>query len=161
MPGTPLAKRAEVALRRSQAIEMRNNNATWEEVAEALDYASPGAAHTDVQRALKAYVDMQGLAAEELRARELADLDALKDKAREVMNRRHVVVQNGKVVREWVDGEPGEALEDSGPVLAAMDRLLKISERRARLLGLDAPVKVEGGVTVNYNIVGINMEALR
>lgn len=161
MSGTPVAKRAEVALRRTEAIKMRNGGATWEEVAETLGYASRGAAQTDVTRALKAYVDMQGLAAEELRARELSDLDAIRDRVLDVMNRRHVIVQNGKIVRDWVDGEPGEPLEDSGPVLAAADRLLKISERRARLLGLDAPVKVEGGVQVTYNIVGINMETLR
>ncbi|MFC6575537.1 hypothetical protein ACFQBS_02020 [Planomonospora parontospora] len=38
--------------------------------------------------------------------------------------------------------EEGVAL-DHGAVLAAMDRVLKIMDRRARLLGLDAPARHE------------------
>ncbi len=38
---------------------------------------------------------------------------------------------------------PNEPLRDRAPVLAAIDRLLKIEERRAKLLGLDAPVRAE------------------
>lgn len=161
MTGPSTAKRAEVALRRQQAIEMANGGATYAEIADTLGYSSASAVGVDVRRALDSYIELQQQSAEELRARALSNLDALASKVVEVMGRRHLVVQNGKVVREWHDGEPGEPLEDSGPVLAAIDRLLKIEERRAKLLGLDAPVKVEGGVTVNYNIVGINMEALR
>lgn len=57
--------------------------------------------------------------------------------AMEVLEREHVTVSNGRVV-SLDDGTP---LPDDGPVLQAIDRLLRIQERRARLLGLDAPVK--------------------
>jgi hypothetical protein len=40
-----------------------------------------------------------------------------------------------------VRGEDGEPVLDDAPVLAAIDRLLRIQERRARLLGLDAPTR--------------------
>ena len=56
-----------------------------------------------------------------------------------VMATRHVVTQNGRIVR----GDAGQPIEDPGPRLAAIDRALRILERRARLLGLDAAVKVD------------------
>jgi hypothetical protein len=50
---------------------------------------------------------------------------------------------------------------DDGPVLSAIDRLVRISESRRKLLGLDQPAKmnVSGGLT--YEVVGIDPEALR
>jgi cell division septal protein FtsQ len=75
-------------------------------------------------------------AGDELRALELARLDRLEIAANEVLEREHVTVSNGRIV---VLGE--SPLPDDAPVLAAIDRLLKIQERRARLLGLDAPTK--------------------
>ena len=54
----------------------------------------------------------------------------------DVLQRNHVVVSQGRVVE--LDGVP---IPDDAPVLAAIDRLLKIQERRAKLLGLDAPTQ--------------------
>jgi hypothetical protein len=74
-----------------------------------------------------------------LRSLELARLDALQGRTWAVMEREHVTVSHGKIIR----GEDGKPLRDDGPLLAAVDRLLKIAERRARLLGLDAPTRTE------------------
>lgn len=162
MAGTTIAKRAEVALRRQHAIEMRNNDAEWKEIAEALGYADAGAACKDVSRALDAYVRQQGMAIEHLRARELANLDALAETATEVMLARHVVVSHGRIVCEEDEFGNQVPLVDSAPTLAAMDRLLRIAERRAKLLGLDMPVKVDLTATaVEYNFVGINIQAVQ
>ena len=82
------------------------------------------------------------------------ELDELAQAARAVLERKHLVVSQGRVVRlgkPYIDKETGEAevddgrgepLEDDAPVLQDIDRLLKIQERRARLLGLDAPQRV-------------------
>jgi hypothetical protein len=162
MAGTTIAKRAEVALRRQQAIEMRNNDAEWKEIAEALGYADAGAACKDVSRALDAYVRQQGLAIEHLRARELASLDALAEKAVEIMQGRHPLVSHGRIVKEEDDFGNEVTLLDPAPALGAMDRLLRIAERRAKLLGLDMPVKVDLTATsVEYNFVGINIQAVQ
>jgi hypothetical protein len=56
-----------------------------------------------------------------------------------VLERNHVTVSHGRIIR----GENEEPLLDDGPVLTAIDRLLKIQERRAKLLGLDAPARHE------------------
>lgn len=48
------AQRARTADRRRRAVDMRIAGATWEQIARQLGYASPGAACTDVKRALEA-----------------------------------------------------------------------------------------------------------
>lgn len=80
---------------------------------------------------------------------ELLRLDEFEQRARQVLTRHHITVNNGRVIS--VDGEP---LQDDGPVLAAIDRLIKIEDARRRnnesqrkLLGLDAPTKVDAQVT--------------
>jgi len=80
--------------------------------------------------------------ADQYRQVELDRLDGLAVKAYEVLARDHVVAQQGRIVRD----DEGKPLLDDGPVLQAIDRLVKISERRAKLLGLDAAVKVDAQV---------------
>ncbi|GAA2395473.1 hypothetical protein GCM10010404_61300 [Nonomuraea africana] len=85
-----------------------------------------------------------------------------------------MTVSQGRVVRlgqpfidddgnAAVDDGRGEPLEDDAPVLAAIDRMLKIQERRAKLLGLDIPVKqlVGGDVTVTYQFEGVDLGELQ
>jgi hypothetical protein len=43
--------------------------------------------------------------------------------------------------------EDGVIVRDAGPRMAALDRIVKVEDRLAKLLGLDAPVKAD--VTVN------------
>ncbi|MCE7081148.1 hypothetical protein [Streptomyces sp. ST2-7A] len=92
---------------------------------------------------------------------EVARLDDLLARTHSVLNRTHWVVHSGEIVYAPIDyvrddrgdialdeeGHPRatsvERLIDDAPVLAAIDRALKISESRRRLLGLDAPAKVE------------------
>jgi hypothetical protein len=85
--------------------------------------------------------------ADEVRALELDRLDQLQQVALAVMGADHPLVSEGRVVRvEQADGTK-VPLQDHGPVLAAMDRFLKIQDRRAKLLGLDAPTKVDATIT--------------
>lgn len=79
----------------------------------------------------------------------LSRLDALEEAAHEVLRREHITVNNGRIIS--LDGVP---LPDDGPVLAAIDRLVKIEDARLRngealrrILGLDMPVKVDATVT--------------
>lgn len=76
----------------------------------------------------------------EQRAISLERLDGMTAAALKVLQTMHYVVDHGQVVAHPQTGEP---LLDDGPVLAAIDRLHKIEERRARLLGLDMPQLVE------------------
>lgn len=140
MPGGPREpktspRRVATAIRRGKALQMRLAGIPYGQICETLGYSSRANAINDVRRALVATVNEP---ADELRALEVQRLDVLWNTAMKVLTRLHVTVNNGKVIH--LDGLP---VQDDGPILAAIDRLLKIQERRAKLLGLDAPKAFE------------------
>jgi hypothetical protein len=157
---TPKAKRAEVAARRDRAVRLRIEGQSWQVIADQLGYASRGAACQDVARALDFALKEQKISTDQWRELQLQRLDALRAKVWGVVERRHVALSGGTVVRD-VDPISGETstIVDDGPTLAAVDRLLKIEEREARLRGLDAPVTVDAGIKVRYELVGVDIEA--
>ncbi len=137
----------KTAHRNAEACELRAQGWTYRRIAAhfGIDVHT---AHDAVQNGLR---DIIKEPAEAVRQFELDRLDAelvrltdLEDAAREVLQRHHVTVSNGQVVR--LDGDP---IIDDAPVLQAIDRLLKIEEQRRKngesrrkLLGLDAPSRV-------------------
>ena len=118
-----------------QAAQMRSLSKTYREIGEHFG-VNPSSAYQMVQRAIE---DIPREATSELVALELAKIDYLEQRAVAIMEKRHVFVsQGGKVV---YDGQ--EKLEDDGPTLQAINTLAKLGERRAKLLGLNAPVRSE------------------
>lgn len=105
----------------------------------------------------------------------IAKLDAAEARIWEVIRRRHLMVNAGQVVTvPKIDSKTGDmvvtaegadvvtALEDDGPILAAVNGALdKIWRRRAALLGLDAPTKVETTGTYEYTVNGVDPEVMR
>lgn len=134
------AQRANTAQRRREAIDMRMAGSSYQQIADALGYATRGAACQDVTRALEQAVAEQTQSAEAYREEELQRLDLLLTEAWAILKRAHVTVSHGKLIYDERTGEP---LLDDGPTLQAIDRILKIQERRSKYLGLDAPTKVE------------------
>ncbi|MET0416044.1 MAG: hypothetical protein ABW022_08490 [Actinoplanes sp.] len=134
------AKRADTARRRSEAIAMRMAGHTFEQIAQALGYTSRGAACQDITRALETAVVEQARSVEAYREEELQRLDALLAEAWAVLKRQHLTVSHGRVI---YDDSTGEPILDDAPTLSAIDRILKIQERRAKFLGLDAPQRHE------------------
>ncbi len=125
----------ETAERDAQACRLRARAWTYTEIARELGFASPGHAYQSVQRALVAIVQEP---AEELIRIETARLDEMWRVAVDAMRDTYPMVQHGRIIEFR-----GVPLEDPGPKLAAIDRLLKIMDRRARLLGMDAPKQIE------------------
>jgi hypothetical protein len=74
---------------------------------------------------------------------EIGKLDELEERLWSIIDEDHYTISNGQVVYT----ETGEAVPDIDPVFKAMDKIIKISERRSKLLGLDKPVRVEATVT--------------
>lgn len=163
MPRPNIVERAKILDRRAKACKLRVQGYTYAQIAEQLGYSSEKVAQVDVSRALKSYVEYQAQSVEELRAAELAKLEAAERVVNKVLKRKHVLVNNGRVV--YTDDEDGHGINpiiDDGPTLAAVDRVVKISESRRKLLpGVDAPSKVEGtvGGTVEY-VVKVAQEEL-
>lgn len=161
------------ARRDAEAARLRGRGWTYQRIADELG-VSKQTAYDAVQRALR---DTLEEPAADVRQLELARLDDMYAAVMGVLEREHITVSQGRVVRRRLvdeqgmpiitgsdaDGKPiyaEEDIVDDGPVLAAVDRLLKIQERRAKLLGLDAPTKAEVGGKLSYEIVGVNLEAL-
>jgi hypothetical protein len=64
-------------------------------------------------------------------------------------------------VKPFMAGDQGLVeYRDDGPVLAAAKAILGIEERRAKLLGIDAPTKIGVSATVRYEVVGVDPEVL-
>jgi hypothetical protein len=123
--------------RDARAVELRRRNLNYRQIANELGFSSVASAHGAVQRGL---ADTVAETNDEVRRLELDRLDDMARAALRVLAKTHYAVSHGQVVRHPVTGE---ALVDDGPTLAALDRLLKIMDRRAKYLGLDAPTRVE------------------
>jgi hypothetical protein len=127
----------DTAQRDAEAARLRSDGLSYQQIADKLGYSHRENARRAVSRALLAIVAEP---AEDLRALELARLDQMWIDVLEVLRREHVTVSHGRVIYSEETGQP---IIDDGPVLSAIDRLLRIQDRRAKLLGLDAPSKHE------------------
>lgn len=105
---------------------------TYQQVADHFG-VSKKTAWESVDRAIVATAAIGGDIA---RAAELVKLDAMETACWAVLRRRHITISHGRVVESPETGEP---LEDDEPVLRATATLLRVAERRAKLMGLDAP----------------------
>jgi len=123
---TPKARRAQVAERRAQAVELRCGGASWETIAATLDYASRGAACTDVTRALDQRLADLGTRVDRLRTLALERLDAT-------------------LRAVWPLLDSGDPLT----VVRAAGTVVRVEQRRARLEGTDAPTRVSAAVAVS------------
>jgi hypothetical protein len=111
----------------AQALKMRQAGASYDDIARVLGYKSASGAYHAIKAGLKKTLQEP---AEELRFLELSRLDeALK--------------------AIWPDVRKGS--------LFAIDRFLKISERRSRLLGLDAKTEI----ALHGEILAGNIDVIR
>lgn len=146
----------DTAQRDAEAAQLRGKGWGYQKIADHFGI-SVSTAYEAVQRALRA-VRAEGAA--EVKELELERLDVMYDAVMKVLEARHVTVSNGKVIQlPDADGKL-VPLEDDAPVLQAVDRLLKIQQRRAALLGLDAEQKVSVSGGVRYEVVGIDADHL-
>lgn len=139
--------------RDAEAFRMKSRGATLVEIAMALAYTDS----SHVSKALKRHIDrIVTPAADEYRKLMDERLDHMRREALRVLETTHYKVNNGVVVHAtleecgcpaWETCPHAKPLLDDSPVLAAIDRLLKIEERQARLHGLDAPVKHDVSVS--------------
>ncbi len=154
------ARKEIQADKRAMALQLRKDGNSYERVGILLgsQYNQDGSPFTLVYArtlVLDAIKDIYREDAKTLTKLELEKLDDLQLEALNVLRTEHVLVSNGAVIRTHVRDEHGKLefdsetglpksvpIRDDGPTLAAIDRLLKIAERRSRLLGLDKPTKI-------------------
>jgi hypothetical protein len=117
LPRCPRRTPASVA-RHAEAVKLKVAGSTYDDIARVLGYADHSGARLAVKAGLNARLDASGT--EELRQIELERLERLQ------LSRWELAL------------DPGLDSSD-----AALDRVLRIMKRRAELLGLDAPVKLQ------------------
>lgn len=144
-PNQQPSHKAMVAQRRARAIELKNRGLSWQQVAEQMpEYrdseGNPSAAFAcvDVTRALQQANKELSMGVEEYREAARMRLDGLRRQVFAVLARPHFVLHAGQIVQD----ENGNPMRDDGPVLAAVDRLLRIEERQAKIDGTDASEKL-------------------
>lgn len=132
-----------------EILRMRREGMSFPQIAKHYG-ETQGYIHKLYRKALKDIIVEE---VDEVRRIEIARLDELYQAAQAVLQQVHPLVSGGAVVRDTVDDENGQPildenknpitarLQDVGPKLAALDRALKVMERRAKLLGLDMPTK--------------------
>jgi hypothetical protein len=132
---TRAERQAAAGRRRAQVVQLRLAGASFEEIGGQLGVSDTRAHQLwadALQRTVKEPADQQ-------RMLELQRLDQLQAAATAVLQATHHVIQGAKVVAD----DQGRPYVDHGPILAAVNTLVRVMERRARLLGLDAPARVD------------------
>lgn len=139
---------ANAANRAALAVSLRARKLTYEQIARQCGYGSAAACYNAVQRELQRTVNQN---VDELRREEL-----------DILNRLHAAIWPLAVceIGCYPDGLAKDDEEEDGgekkkkrkgPSLYAVDRVLAISERRAKLMGLD--VLRESNVAANLVVV--------
>lgn len=118
------------------------NDWTCKQIGEALDVTVP-TAFRYVQAGLRASKVIAQATAEQARAAHRARLEYATDIAVAVMEREHVHVSQGRVVKD----SSGVPLLDDGPKLAAAGVVKGLSESLRKLDGLDSATKIDTTIT--------------
>lgn len=129
------------AQRDAEVARLRARGHTFQQIADQLGFNS----RSDARRAWKRVIDGIVIEArEDVLKLELDKLDAMERQILRVMDTFHYTVSDGRIVYTGDKEDPDRTpLEDDGPVLAAVDRWLKVSQHRAKLMGVYAPTRSE------------------
>jgi hypothetical protein len=110
----------------ARAAHLRAEGRTYRAIAEEVG-CSVGTAYTAVARAIAA-VPVEAVG--ELRQIECARLDAVIARLWDVVHADHPYISQGRIF---------EGIQDAGPVISALGGIVRASESKRKLLGLDAP----------------------
>lgn len=146
---------AASAARDMRAADLHGQGWTHERIREELGYASRGKVSEAIARAFDAIVTPGAAEAKRL---DFERIDRLIELNWAALERQHVAVSNGRVVRRFMgverhadgiekldpDGKPIPVFEDvldDGPVAVHTAVILRALERRARMYGYDEPAR--------------------
>lgn len=134
----PRRRSADTMERDAEALALFHGGYTYRAIAAELGWKNQASAYEAVRRAI---ADTHRLGIEERRQVEEERLDYLTRVFDHVVRSEHYATSaSGNVV---LHPETGEPLIDDAPVISAGLALLRVSESRRKLLGLDAPKQVE------------------
>lgn len=146
------------AERRKRIVELRDEGLSFRAIAAdvGIDVHNVWRHYQNAMRDIPAEVVAAHAANQaSRRAEQLARIDMERETVMEVLTAFHVTVSQGRVVD--LNGDP---VADTAPVLAAVDRLVRLDDQEAKLLGLYAKTEVNVSGGVRYEVVGIPVEDL-
>jgi hypothetical protein len=153
-------KQAEQTIRVEKAVALRAKGNTWAQIAEECGWNSAPVAAQAVGKELKLRAADAAGRVDEYRMAELAKLDEAEKIIWEIIGKKHVYINSGQVIKvEDENGDPIDLVDDA-PTMAAIDRLLKIQERRSKYIGLDAPAQHRVSLGVVHTLNGVDLDDL-
>lgn len=140
-----IAKQAEVAERRTKVIAMKSRGARYADIARDLGITE-STARKDASLGYSQRAAELRDTIDEVVAEQIEELESLRSLAwREAITKHPHVTQSGRVALN----ADGSVIYDTGPNSRARRDLLAIQERRAKLLGLDAALKINVKTEIN------------
>jgi hypothetical protein len=127
---------------RAEAARLKAMGTPLEDIADAFGWSTPdGSPDTArVATAIRAHLaSMYRFTIDEMKVIELQSLDELEYRLWKLLDGQHVVISQGRIVRD----ENGDPVEDARFVLETADRIQKVKDQRAKMMGLYAPAKIE------------------
>lgn len=137
--GTPLAVQAEVAARRAEVVRLKARGLPYSDIAKRLGI-SEEVARQDLSRARRARAAELRDSVDEFIAGEVEELERLQLVSWGIALGQHKKVHASGNVAKDEDGNP---VLDYGVNLQAVNTLVRIQERKAKLLGYDAAMKID------------------
>lgn len=143
---------------RARIVELRDQDMSFRQIAAEVDLSLSNT-WQHYQAAMRNIPAAAVAAHEAVRAARLEEqlrrIDMEREVVMNILADNHIIVSNGKVMYE-----DGATIGDPAPVLAAVDRLVKLDDQEARLLGLNAKTEISHTGTVKYELAGIDPGAL-
>jgi transposase-like protein len=167
MSGDMVRRKTVAKEKRERAVTLRTIGKTWQQIADEVGYASPGAAYKAVQDYFTEYPSPD---VEALRTQENLKLDQVEQEYWTIIAKGHPVVSAKGIVTRYILDANGrrknlrdetgefvyyqrgdenvpvyetEELDDDDPTIKALHGLVAVYTRRAKLNGLDMPTKLE------------------
>lgn len=127
---------------RAEAARLKALGTPLEDIAEGFGWFNEdGLPDTSrVATAIRAHLaSMYRFTVDEMKVIELQSLDELEYRLWKLLDGQHVVISQGRIVRD----ENGDPVPDSRFILETADRIQKVKDQRAKMMGLYAPAKIE------------------
>jgi hypothetical protein len=139
-------RRTETRVKDAQAVEMRRRGLSYRQIADQLEFSAASSAYDAVKRGLK---DLFREEQDDARGLELDRLDDAMRTTYRIMMGKHVATNNQGVIFDPTTKQP---VIDEAINLQAAQTLVRLSESRRKLLGLDAPTRVRQEIITESDV---------
>lgn len=127
---------------RAEAARLKAVGVPLEDIAEQFGWYDPdGTPDTNrVATAIRTHLaSVYRFTTDEMKIIELESLDQVEFRLWKLLKDEHVVISQGRIVRD----ENGDPVPDARFALETLDRIMKVKDHRAKMMGLYAPKQVE------------------